>query len=417
MLQSYICSVDLLQAAKLIPQANFRTFLQYLESNGYSQRTIQGYIKAILHFANWKHQQNCSCRNISRQDKVAFLKNHLPNCQCRSVFVKDKKTCSAALTHWLREVCQIDGAIDADPSEQAKLILAFDQWLEEEAGLAPATRLYRCRYAEELLIWIHTVLSIPFEELTIGHLSTYICLRASQVSLATTAAIACSINSFLRFLAAHEQVQFRNKLYAPRPKLAYCPPDIKKSLAVSELKLLLEAIDRDHPVGKRDYAVTRCLIDLGVRTNEVSHITLDDIDWRNQTITIYSGKSHQQHKLPMSKALQLALSDYLSNGRPQTQSRHVFVYHRAPLGKPIMATTVREIVRRAFNRAGFEPSNSQVHRLRHTMATQLVLNGVPLKTIADILGHQSIDTTVRYTHINQAALQSIALPWPKGADS
>jgi integrase/recombinase XerD len=196
----------------------------------------------------------------------------------------------------------------------------------------------------------------------------------------------------------------------------HCLPD-KKSMSKDELHLLLNSIDRGYSVGKRDYAITRCLSDLGIRTSEVANLTLDDIDWRNKVITVNSGKSRRQHKLPIPDTLMEAFIDYLTNGRPITNTRQLFVYHRAPLGKPVKATTVRAVVRRAFSSAGFNSSQSQVHRLRHTMATRLLKNNVPLKTIADVLGHQSIDTTIRYTYVDQDALRTIALPWPGGSKS
>jgi site-specific recombinase XerD len=104
--------------------------------------------------------------------------------------------------------------------------------------------------------------------------------------------------------------------------------------------------------------------------------------------------------------------DYVLHARPETISKHLFVHHRAPLGRGIKVTTVRAVVRRIFFKAGFTPEQSQVHRLRHAMATRLLTNKVPLKTIADVLGHQSINTTLRYTYVDKTSLAIIAMPWP-----
>jgi site-specific recombinase XerD len=319
------------------------------------------------------------------------------------------------LSHWLREVVQCDRET-TDLSEQAKLVIALDHYLRDIAGLSSATRLYRCRYASEFLAWLHTKQLIPLDSLTTEHLSTFICLRATQVSLATTAAIASSLNRFLRFLSTQELCQFKTKLYVPRPKLLYRLPD-KQALSAAELNLLLSGIDRNYPVGKRDYAITRCLSDLGIRTADVAKLTLDGIDWRNKVITMAPGKSRRQHKLPIPDTLMAALIDYITNARPETKTRYIFVYHRAPFGQPIKPSTVRGVVRSAFSKAGFEPSQSQVNRLRHTMATRLLDSGVPLKIIADVLGHQCIDTITRYTFVNRQELQTIALPWPRGTSS
>lgn len=415
MLQSYIHSPQLLVAAERIPNASVQIFIKYLEDNGYSTKTIHDYLGAVIHFAYWMHEKPIACTNVTIDDKTDFIDVHLPNCQCINHFVSNKKVCAAALSHWLREVVQPNSIMPL-LSDQDKLVMEFDTYLKEIAGLSSATRLYRRRYVYEFLAWLHTEQSTPLDKVNIEHLSAFICLRATQVSLATTAAIACSINSFLRFLSAQGHCQFKDGLCVPRPKLLHCLPD-KKPMSEDELHLLLNSIDRGYSVGKRDYAIARCLSDLGLRTSEVANLTLDDIDWRNKVITVNSGKSRRQHKLPIPDTLMEAFIDYLTNGRPTTHTRQLFVYHRAPLGKPVKATTVRAVVRRAFSSAGFHSSQSQVHRLRHTMATRLLMNNVPLKTIADVLGHQSIDTTIRYTYVDQEALRTIALPWPGGSKS
>jgi site-specific recombinase XerD len=405
----------LLSEAKLIPDTSMNFFIHYLEDNGYASKTIHNYLGAVIHFFHWQHQQSGIYKKLTKLDKFNFVNLHLPNCQCFKVFPKSKNNCSAALSHWLRQVTEVNDT-EVNLSENDKLVQTFEHYLKDVAGLSSATCLYRCRYAKEFLIWTHYNQLIPLDSLTVEHLSTFICYRATKVSLASIAVIACSLNSFLRFLTSQGLCHFSIEFYVPRPKQLYCLPD-KKSLSEEELNLLLKAIDNKDPIGKRDYAITRCLLDLGIRTSEVANITLDDIDWRNKVITINPGKSRRQHKLPIPATLMEALIDYIKNGRPETKTRHVFVFHHAPVGQPVNITTIRGVVRRAFAKAGFESSQSQVHRLRHTMATRLLMNEVPLKTIADILGHQSIDTTTRYTHINLKELQSIASPWPGEIES
>ena len=158
--------------------------------------------------------------------------------------------------------------------------------------------------------------------------------------------------------------------------------------------------------------MARCLSDLGIRTGDVATLQLDDIDWQHSIITLRHGKSRRQRKLPIPDTLIEALVDYLCHARPKTDQRAVFVYHRAPKGDAVSPSTVRGAIRRAFTRANFPAIDSQVHRLRHTMATRLLKNGQTIKTIADILGHQCIDTTIRYTTVDRQTLDRVALPWP-----
>ena len=116
----------------------------------------------------------------------------------------------------------------------------------------------------------------------------------------------------------------------------------------------------------------------------------------------------------MPATLQDALVDYLCNGRPTTTERALFVHHRAPKDEAVLPSTVRQAIRCAFKRAGFPAASSQVHRLRHSMATCLLAQGNSLKTIADFLGHKSLETTCRYLSVDRTSLQAVALPWPVG---
>lgn len=415
MLQAYSKSTMLLSAAVHTPVSSMDVFIHYLEDNGYTDRTIQSYTNVVIHFSQWLYKQSRCCTKATIDDKSSFLNTHLPDCCCSSLLVRSKKTCAAALTHWLREVVQPNTAPPA-LTRNDELVLAFDTYLKEVAGLAPATRLIRRNEAYGFLAWIDNDKSRTLDSIDITHLTAFICLRASQVALVTTARSATSVNAFLRFLSAQGYYNFNEALRVPMPKLLHTLPN-NKSMTNDELHKLLSCIDRDTSGGKRDYAITRCLSDLGIRTCEVAYITMDDINWRNKTIEINLAKTRRHHKLPIPDSLMEALIDYLKNGRPVTNTRQLFVYHSAPLGNPIKPSTVRGVVRRAFCKAGFSLAQSQVHRLRHTIATRLLANDTPIKIIADMLGHQSINTTIRYTYVDQVTLRSVAMPWPQGSQS
>ena len=74
---------------------------------------------------------------------------------------------------------------------------------------------------------------------------------------------------------------------------------------------------------------------------------------------------------------------------------------------------VRGAMRRAYGRAGFPAEWTGTHLLRHTAASRMHQRGVPLKSVADVLGHRSIDTTAIYTRVDLPALRTVALPWPE----
>lgn len=410
MINAYIKSPHVLKEVEYIPDESLSIFLQFLETNGYSPTTIHQYLGAILHFSNWQRQKGKTCINAVHTDKNNFTDKHLANCRCHPAFSRSKKHVSAALSHWFRLVFHNN---PKHLNEQDELIQAFNLYLKNVAGLSSATRLYRCRYATEFLVWLSNKQSITLRKLKYEDLSLFINQRITGISLATLASIAYSLNSFIRFLSAQGLLFMEPALCVPHPKLQYSL-STKKSLSKAEVNKVFAAINQNYPTGIRDYAVMRCLYDLGLRTSEVAGLKLGDFDWRHKILILNCIKLRRQRKLPIPDTLLVALINYLTNARPKTKASAVFVYHRAPLGQPVAVSTIRGIARRAFARAQFPSSQSQVHRFRHTAATNLLINKVPLKTIADILGHQCINTTTRYTYINQNELLTIALPWPGG---
>lgn len=407
MFQTYVKSKSFRCAAARLPQSELAEFIQYFQDLGYAHKTIHRYLCAVIHFADWMTKRGMSCSDATARDKREFVRHRMSDLSSSGLFMHNKNTYAAALSHWIRHLANDVEIL----STNNKLVEEFDCYLREVAGLAKSTRIYRCRNVREFLNWHASPGSTQINDIQLTHLSSFAQLRATQVSLVTTAGIACSLNSFIRFLLARGYCKFAEGTRVPRPKLLHRTPS-NKSLTATELSSLLDCIDRVDPSGKRDYAITRCLIDLGLRTSEVANIYLADIDWRASQLTLHVGKTKRQLVFPMREPLLDAFMDYVLHARPETASKHLFVYHRAPLGRSIKPTTVRAVVRRVFVKAGFTPEQSQVHRLRHAMATRLLTNKVPLKTIANVLGHQSINTTLRYTYVDKTSLGTIAMPWP-----
>ena len=116
--------------------------------------------------------------------------------------------------------------------------------------------------------------------------------------------------------------------------------------------------------------------------------------------------------MPLPADVGAAIASYLRRGRPTSDRREVFLHARAPF-RPIAAGTVASTVRRACRRAGVAEVGS--HRLRHTVACEMVATGVPLTQIAQVLRHHSLQTTAAYARVDLDRLRLVAAPWPEGA--
>jgi site-specific recombinase XerD len=142
---------------------------------------------------------------------------------------------------------------------------------------------------------------------------------------------------------------------------------------------------------------------------------LDDIDWADGRLDLQPGKTHRARSLPLPQDVGQALVAYVQGGRPQSAYRQVFLRCRPPF-HPLTKSAVWWIVRQAFAHAGMVvPPGHASHLFRHTVASQMVNRGARFKDVADVLGHQSLQTTGIYAKLDLDALAVVALPWGGGA--
>jgi site-specific recombinase XerD len=111
-----------------------------------------------------------------------------------------------------------------------------------------------------------------------------------------------------------------------------------------------------------------------------------------------------------------AITGYLKNDRPKTVSRTLFIRFKHIRGEPMGVSQIRGVVRRVYAKSGADIHSTGTHILRRTAATKIYNAGNPLKMIADILGHGSLDSTVCYVKADMAGLRQVAAPWPQAAD-
>ena len=126
-----------------------------------------------------------------------------------------------------------------------------------------------------------------------------------------------------------------------------------------------------------------------------------------------AGKSHRERTLPLEEQIGQALVEYLQRRRPRALHRRVFLQCHAPYG-PLTNVAISHIARRALQRAGIAVTHPGAHVFRHTVATEMVRGGASFPQVADVLGHESLQTTAIYAKLDLDSLSQLALPWPGG---
>jgi site-specific recombinase XerD len=173
-------------------------------------------------------------------------------------------------------------------------------------------------------------------------------------------------------------------------------------------ELLLSSFDRSTLVGARDFAIVTVLARLGLRAGELVSIELDDIDWRRGELLVRS-KGGWRDPLPLPVDVGDALAGYLSVRGPEDRWRQVFLRIPPPT-IPMSSITVNAVIRRACGRVGLPDLGT--HRLRHSLARDLLQRGATLPEIGQVLRHRELATTVVYAKVDHDALASLAQPWP-----
>lgn len=414
MITKYIKCPQLIAASRFLSEREVNEFISYLESRRYSERTITCYLSSVIHYFSWRHKLNKQQPSEVTETLInSFLARHLNACHCPTSFHRGRNSSAASLRLWQRTITSKNRPRHYTVLD--KLLAEYEDYLKSVVGLVSASRQARCRYARELIVWLRSRLAKNLEDLTLENLAKYVYQRSAALAPGSITAMVSALGCFVSYLASNGYCDIPLPIFIPRPKPEYVIP-VYEELTAEELKVLLRSFNRDTAIGKRDYAMACCLIELGLRTCDTARLSLDFIDWHHKTLTLEQSKNRRQHRLPMSDKLVGALIDYVQHGRPQTTERKIFVYHRAPLGLGVSASTVRGAIRRGFIRAGIPSDRRQLHRFRHTMATNLLKSGASIKSIADALGHQSLEATNRYTHVNMDGLRKISMPWPQGGD-
>jgi len=224
---------------------------------------------------------------------------------------------------------------------------------------------------------------------------------------------ASAVRSFFRYLIATKGTSSTLLGFVPRIRHS----GVFRLAAIwprSAVKKLLSVIDRTTNLGKRNYAIVLLVSRLGLRIGDILNLKIDDIDWRKAIIRITQQKTKNVQELPMSEDIGNALIDYLQNGRPSASSRHAFVIHQAPYREFTVGSRLGDLLAKYQKKAGIllpEESRKGWHSLRHSLATRLHEEDIPLPVIATILGHTSVETARLYARTNIKMLRSAALEW------
>jgi integrase len=229
-------------------------------------------------------------------------------------------------------------------------------------------------------------------------------------ALTTRIGYAPTLRSFFRWAYAEELVaiDLRAAVAAPR---RFKQRNVRDVLSETEVARILDAVDRSTVTGRRDYAALILAVRYGLRPCDIRQLQLDSIHWREGIIRLRQAKTGRTLTLPLLADVSTALTAYLREGRPATTSRYVFVRHRAPFDPFVASNNLAAIMRTALQRVGLEKRSGRrgFYQFRHTLANRMLDARCTIKTIGDVLGHRSTESTMEYASIDLAALRLVMI--------
>ena len=232
----------------------------------------------------------------------------------------------------------------------------------------------------------------------------YVAARGPGYSLSSRRHLVTAVRSLLRWAFATGRIDCPVSAGVLRPPPRR--PGLPRGLTPAQVQAITAAADTTTAVGVRDLAVVMMFSRLGLRAGEVAGLMLDDIDWAAGRLSVV-GKPARWLMLPLPADVGEALVDYLKV-RPASTDRAVFLRARPPLTR-LTRQGISDIVARLAARAGLGIIHA--HRLRHTVATQVVAAGGSLTEARELLGHSRADVTVNYARTDLDSLRTLMLPW------
>lgn len=274
---------------------------------------------------------------------------------------------------------------------------------------AVSTQTSYCRTAENFMCYTESR-DLHLENLKVQNLADFV-KTLMGYSYKMVEFVLCGTRAFLRFL--HDEKILMTDISGSLPcmqarKQTRIPSVWKKD----DLLKLLAAIDRGNPSGKRDYAIILLVARLGLRCIDVKHLTFSNFNWNENYLEFSQSKTGKPVRLPLLKDVGWAVIDYLQNGRPASDSLCVFLRHLAPIEPFSDEDRLHQIIVKHMRVAKLPVSEKKkigMHSLRHTLATSLLEQHTPIQEIADILGHQSTESTPVYLKSSLKLLQECAL--------
>jgi site-specific recombinase XerD len=384
-------------------------FATTLHQQGYRPDSVRVFLRACDQFGQWLYQQEKSVADVD-ETVIERYTNSLPQ-----PLSGRRPKAAEGLRHLLRFL-RCHDIVPASPctpplTEAERWLKRYEQYLEQVRGVVASTRTPYLRMAKRFLTACFGLGQLDWQSIRAQEITDFVRQEAATKHGGGRKLPSVAVRSVLRFLVFSEGLSpgLEAAVLTPRQ---WMHDTLPQRLTDEEIGQALATCTGASAKDLRNQAILMLLARLGLRAHEVTSLCLEDIDWHEGRLIVRPGKTHHERVLPLLQDVGNALAAYLRWGRPTTASRVVFLYCRAPYLPLSDPAAISRIASRALRRAGVcARPRLGAHAFRHSVASQMINNGASFKDVADILGHQSLQTTGIYAKLDLGTLAPVALPW------
>lgn len=387
--------------------------IKRMTSQGYSYSLRCHYLPPIRRFLAHIHSNGRPLSAVTQGELNQYLLNLYPDSSGRWM----RKTHGCAINYLMRMIHMNWPPKPVAETEKEKLDELqrhrFEQWMFDVRGLSVNMRRHLSLELKLLQGWCHKN-AVAVRKLTLLDVERFIFERSGHLKKTTMAATTSSMRSCLKYLhqVGELETEIAPRLQGPyiyeHQEIVSCPTQDQVEAA-----LRASAADRT-PQGLRGRAILLLLTTYGFRSGEILDLTLDDLDWKREVISIRHRKTRRRSEFPLVPDVGEAIVDYLKHARPRCATRRLFIRHLAPYRGLVAATSLRADLCRIFERAGVQRTGKRgAHSLRHYRAVSMLRKGASLKAIGDLLGHSAARSTIKYLKLSTEDLRKVSLELPK----
>jgi len=373
-------------------------YAKWVKSDEDTPKTTN-YTRTLMDFLVFTINSEMAWKDMFTVDTLKAFRNH-------SRF-KSAPRALVALSEYLFSQKRIDQPLEMSTPQVFKQVVQLpdfhEQYLLFYKQTARVSDNYQ-KHVRRLLARFHEYLqkqNIEISALKIEHLDAF--LAGMKVALSTHSLYRSKLRGFLKYLYHERKIIKRDLAELLVGPPIFAKPKPPKFLRPKEIQKLFSSLKLSTPKAIRTYAIVHLAYTMALRPVEISRIVLDDISFSEKTLTMPDRKGDRPITLPIPEKTMKAIAVYILHARIKTQHRHLFMTCQRPYC-PLKPGSMCADIWRTMRNAGL---SSSAYWLRHTHAQNLLLLGRSIYEIKEMLGHQNIQHTQRYLHIDTELMRKV----------